>query len=1181
MSETLAWTIVPLLMPDGFTTDDEAERRALTALRQRLADRLVGSCDDAVATLGQPELTGEALTHAVQQLAEATAGDTSLAADLSGLLDEATLVDRPGASIVLRQRADSLREGEHHQEALEAYDELLRREPDDGGALYWSAVSLRLLDRREDALERLRRVSGLEDADADDQVLVAQQLVLLEAPDEATAALKRAKELAERTPMSAGSVVDASQMWSDLGDPEEAVATLQPLLKAGGEPGPVEVAAHLVAARMLLLEIGDPGRAFELLTGLEQRLGSLAEQPVARMWLGHALNALGRPSEALGLLDEQLADQVPATLRGWALLGRGQALVDSGEPGPAEPLLREATTLLEGQLGALPVSLLGIALIGLGRRAEAQDLLDRAVPTFTDAAPGLRGRIVLWRAIAWANDEAKLRQGLEQADELLPPDWPDRTILAYWQAKVVAGSEPQRALSLLDSIAAPPASWLPDMTTTRATALAALDRPGEALAALEPLVADMDAVPTDQRAWIWTMRADLLLRSGEPKQATEALAAVKDLALADDRFASWFLGLQVGAASALGDRELLDAAFTQIADRTPSVRPLADYIHAETLLLAGDPAKAYELLRPLEEPKDPGNALDWALAASARQLAGRADMEEALDRAVELDAAMDANPVVRVTRAMVAIGRGDLDTIDAFGAHASTPDQRILAHYIRAATLRQLDRRTEAIGELEAVEAEARQVTTGLSVMLHAQALADKAVLLLLQDEVAEAEQAVAQAEALLPALAPGGPAMLLTRMARGLLHMKREEHAEADKALAEAAAVAITFPDSTRLAFVMDYVRGVNWMTAGPEAAEDALRWLTSAVNRQPDDPDAQAALGRTYLVLEDPAAALVAFAKALSGTSGDQQIASLLRDQATAQRQLGHLEAAVITAREAATREPQEALNWLTLGASQLELGRDDAAAIAFRRGWGLRPRPSDGVATQLVLGLTKALLDEDRADDALKVADDPLAQRLAEKGRLLHLNRAVALIRLARYDEAAHALVRADRSEDAEQLRQHAEQRRALDARRDSWLGFWFGVAVPLQRRCLGALLVAAAALALVPILVDPEKVGWLGWVATGNIRPLVPLAIIAVLFLLPVVIRIKVGEVEVDVEPPEPAAPTATEVKAVGWDAVERKVQSISTPQLMGKSSDVLPPPKPATAPAASSSTVAGQYPTTSP
>jgi hypothetical protein len=63
----------------------------------------------------------------------------------------------------------------------------------------------------------------------------------------------------------------------------------------------------------------------------------------------------------------------------------------------------------------------------------------------------------------------------------------------------------------------------------------------------------------------------------------------------------------------------------------------------------------------------------------------------------------------------------------------------------------------------------------------------------------------------------------------------------------------------------------------------------------------------------------------------------------------------------------------------------------------------------------------------------------------------------------------------------------------------------------------------------------------------------MAIIAVLFLLPVVIRIKVGEVEV--EQPEPAAPTPTEVKAVGWD--------------------------PATAPAAPSSTMAGQYFTTSP
>jgi tetratricopeptide (TPR) repeat protein len=400
------------------------------------------------------------------------------------------------------------------------------------------------------------------------------------------------------------------------------------------------------------------------------------------------------------------------------------------------------------------------------------------------------------------------------------------------------------------------------------------------------------------------------------------------------------------------------------------------------------------------------------------------------------------------------------------------------------------------------------------------------------------------------------------------MLHMKRGEPAEADKALAEAAAVAEGFPASTGVAFVINYLGGVNWVTAGPYAAEDALRWLISAVAHKPDDPDALGALGQTYLMLDDPAAALDAFVKALSVSHGAKQTASLLRDKAAAQRRLGHLEAAVTSAREAATREPEEALNWLSLGASQLELGRNNAAAIAFRRGWRLRPRPSDRTATQLVLGLTKALLDEDRADDALDVLEEAPAQRLAENEHLIELNRAVALIQLDRYDEAADALMRADRSQDAEQLRENAKQRRAMRSRRDSWLGFWFGPDVASQRRVLGALLVVAAGLALVPIVISSEKASWLGWVATGNIRPLVPLAVIALLFLLPVVIRIKFGEVEVEVEQPAPAAPTAIQVQAAGWDTVERKVESISTPQLMGKSTDALPPLKEATAPAAS-------------
>jgi hypothetical protein len=89
--------------------------------------------------------------------------------------------------------------------------------------------------------------------------------------------------------------------------------------------------------------------------------------------------------------------------------------------------------------------------------------------------------------------------------------------------------------------------------------------------------------------------------------------------------------------------------------------------------------------------------------------------------------------------------------------------------------------------------------------------------------------------------------------------------------------------------------------------------------------------------------------------------------------------------------------------------------------------------------------------------------------------------------------------------------------------------------------GWLLVIAGLFALVPVVVDPAGVGWLTWVASGDVRPLDPLVVIAILFLLPVVTKLKVGGVEI--EQPAAATPDLVSLQAVSWDAVKRKVQSI--------------------------------------
>jgi tetratricopeptide (TPR) repeat protein len=1140
----MAATVAALLDPGAFAFDpaDEAARSGVAALRRRLADRLGGSHGDLVAVLGQPELPDEARKGASEALTAALAVDTALAADLSQMLAEAEEPGRPAGSWLALLRAMNLAICERHDAALAVHDEILRREPATSAArftaLYWSAVSLGALERRAEALARLHRARAMDVADAEDLIHLAQQFLLHGERAAATDAAAAATALSEATPPSASSTFDLGVVWAELGHPERALGALESLLTTdGAPPSETEVSAHLMAAKLLLedAQVPDPARVVSILTRLEQRLGSFSEQPQARMWLGVALAQLGQHAEALEQLDEQLPDQMAPVRRAGALFWRGVALLETGDAAEAEPVLRAAVGLLqeaEQRDAAAHAELtLAISFLAQQRRPEARAILDRLDAALGQTADAtLRGRVALWRAVAWNDDEDTFREGLRRADELLPPDVAERGLLAFQQARLLQTDDPERALTLLDSIASPHPAWLPFMAITRAVALATLERAAEAVTVLEPLVDDAEALPREQRAVVQTMLGDLLLRSGRPGEALTALTAVDDAALTDDGLLDWLLGLRARAAAALNRRDLLEAVIDRVVQRNPSMAPLAALLRAETLMASGDLSEAFASFRALEEPEDASNALAWVIAAQARQLAERSDVEDALERAVELDPSFGSHPLVQLTRAMAAVNRGDVETIEVYGAQATAPDERVLYRSLRAGALRAAERLDEAIRELEAVEAEAQQATSPLSMTLHAQALAQKALLLVQQNDDTGAERAVAEAEDLVDALPAGGMAALVTRLARGVLHLCREEHREADTALA-AVGPLDALPAS--VSFVVDYLRGMNWRFAGSEAAEDALRWLASAVRRKPDDADALSALGEVHLMLEDPVAAVGLFERALPLVGDASQKAAVLRDKAGAECKLGRLETAVETARQATTLEPHEARNWLSLGATQLDLGRYRAAAIAFRRGWRMRPRPPDHVATQLVLGLTKALLDsKEGAAEALQVLDEPEASRLAEKEPLIERNRAVALLQQERRREAIDALRRSGRTEIADDLAAALTQRR-------SWLGFWFGGEVPVSRRVLGALLLLAALVALVPVVVNPTQAQWLGWIADGNVRPIAPVVVVLLLFLLPLMTRIKLGNFEL--EQPTATAPTVTDVHAASWDAVERTIE----------------------------------------
>jgi hypothetical protein len=63
-----------------------------------------------------------------------------------------------------------------------------------------------------------------------------------------------------------------------------------------------------------------------------------------------------------------------------------------------------------------------------------------------------------------------------------------------------------------------------------------------------------------------------------------------------------------------------------------------------------------------------------------------------------------------------------------------------------------------------------------------------------------------------------------------------------------------------------------------------------------------------------------------------------------------------------------------------------------------------------------------------------------------------------------------------------------------------------------------------------------------------RLLAPLVLIVALFLLPVLTKIKVGDIEL--EQPAPATPGDVELHTVNWEAIERQVASVATRSHVG-------------------------------
>jgi DNA-binding CsgD family transcriptional regulator/tetratricopeptide (TPR) repeat protein len=250
-------------------------------------------------------------------------------------------------------------------------------------------------------------------------------------------ALDRVDPFAE--PLRAGALLErlARYHWTSANTPRAMAAVERAVAIIPPEPPSEELARALAAHAQLLMLLGRHAQA----RARGEEAVAVASQVGARAVEGHALTTLGTCLGILGHTEEGIADleqglRIARDLVNADDLGRGHAnlatvLDQAGRSAEAaEVFLAGAEAVRQhGALGRFGPNLLpdaAIALLGLGRREEAERLLDQ-VFDLDLRSPALRVRALTVRATLrlrtgdLAGAEADLRQVLDEAPAPLDP----------------------------------------------------------------------------------------------------------------------------------------------------------------------------------------------------------------------------------------------------------------------------------------------------------------------------------------------------------------------------------------------------------------------------------------------------------------------------------------------------------------------------------------------------------------------------------------------------------------------------------------------------------------------------------------------------------------------------------------------------------------------------------------
>jgi len=347
------------------------------------------------------------------------------------------------------RRIEDLTRARRHTEALAAARALSRRAPSQRGALYLSALNLRLLDQPKDAL---RELDTLERAHPNYSLLFQERghcHVTLGDPARAIESFERAVEL---NPALASSWTTLERLLSAAGQPQRAGVASQHLAKLNELPPAIVEAgswfcdgAHAAAENLLTRYIETDGRhveALRLLGRIAQRRGATARAEelfrevvdaapgyaAARLELVRVLIERQKYEAALEQVEQRLAT---AASDPEARFLRATILAGLGRHDAAVPIFRELLSETP-QRNHLRI-VLGHSLKALGRA-------DEAVSAYREAASG-RADIgdAYWslanlKTYRFSDHEIERMRGLEA---LPGPGLPDRAHLCFALGKAL------------------------------------------------------------------------------------------------------------------------------------------------------------------------------------------------------------------------------------------------------------------------------------------------------------------------------------------------------------------------------------------------------------------------------------------------------------------------------------------------------------------------------------------------------------------------------------------------------------------------------------------------------------------------------------------------------------------------------------------------------------------------